>query len=156
MLRLFVLHLLIKDSLVVAPNVKLCKVIDKVTSRTLEWIARNKPIDMGCLNRLLTLVILHWLMFQLTITTYSEIWQASSTAVSISSLRIPYIGEHNSQSIEVKKNWSSGGFSLLINYLHYLKHLIAGQCCHKMYSANCHSMPKTLYFGDERYRLMPR
>ena len=30
MLRLFILHLLIKDSLVVAPNVKLCKVIDKV------------------------------------------------------------------------------------------------------------------------------
>ena len=38
MLRLFILHLLIKDSLVVAPNVKLCKVIDKVMSRTLEWI----------------------------------------------------------------------------------------------------------------------
>ena len=28
MLRLFILHLLFKDSLVVAPNVKLCKVID--------------------------------------------------------------------------------------------------------------------------------
>ena len=47
MLRLFILHLLIKDSLVVAPNVKLCKVIDKVMSRTLEWIARDRPIDMG-------------------------------------------------------------------------------------------------------------
>ena len=56
MLRLFILHLLIKDSLVVAPNVKFCKVIDnvkfckvidKVMSRTLEWIARDRPIDMG-------------------------------------------------------------------------------------------------------------
>ena len=95
-------------------------------------------------------------MLQLTITTYSEIWQAASTVVSISSLRIPYIGKHNSQSIGVKKNWSSGGFSLPINYLHYFKNLIAGQCCYKMYSVNCHSMPKTLYFDDERYRLMPR
>ena len=41
------MHLLIKDSLVVAPNVKLCKVIDKVMSRTVEWIARNRPIDRG-------------------------------------------------------------------------------------------------------------
>ena len=47
MLRLFILHLLIKDSLVVAPNVKFCNVIDKVMSRTLEWIARDRPIDMG-------------------------------------------------------------------------------------------------------------
>ena len=47
MLRLFILHLLIKDSLVVAPNVKLCEVIDKVMSRTLEWIARDRPIDRG-------------------------------------------------------------------------------------------------------------
>ena len=47
MLRLFILHLLIKDSLVVAPNVQFCKVIDKVMSRTLEWIARDMPIDMG-------------------------------------------------------------------------------------------------------------
>ena len=47
MLRLFILHLLIKDLLVDAPNVKLCKVIDKVMSRTLEWIARNRPIDRG-------------------------------------------------------------------------------------------------------------
>ena len=86
MLRLFILHLLIKDSLVVAPNVKLCKVIDKVMSRTLEWIARANWY--GCLNRLLRLVIL---MLQLTITAYSEIWQAASTVVSISSLRIPYI-----------------------------------------------------------------
>ena len=31
MLRLFILHLLIRDSLVVAPNVKFCKVIDKVS-----------------------------------------------------------------------------------------------------------------------------
>ena len=46
MLRLFILHLLIKDSLVVAPNVKFCKVIDKVMSRTLGWIARDRPIDM--------------------------------------------------------------------------------------------------------------
>ena len=45
MLRLFILHLLIKDSLVVAPNVKLCKVIDKVMSRTLEWITRNRTIE---------------------------------------------------------------------------------------------------------------
>ena len=47
MLRLFNLHLLIKDFLVVAPNVKLFKVIDKVVSRTLEWIARDRPIDRG-------------------------------------------------------------------------------------------------------------
>ena len=47
MLRLFILHLLIKDSLVVAPNVNLCKAIDKVMSRNLEWIARDRPIDMG-------------------------------------------------------------------------------------------------------------
>ena len=47
MLRLFILHLLIRDSLVVAPNVKLCKVIDKVMSRTLEWKARDRPIDRG-------------------------------------------------------------------------------------------------------------
>ena len=47
MLRLFILHLLIKDSLVVAPNVKFCMVIDKVMSGTLEWIARYMPIDMG-------------------------------------------------------------------------------------------------------------
>ena len=47
MLRLFILHLLIKDSLVVAPNAKLCKVIDKVMSRILEWIARDMPIDRG-------------------------------------------------------------------------------------------------------------
>ena len=47
MLRLFILHLLIKDSLVVAPNVNVCKVIDKVMSRTTEWIARDRPIDMG-------------------------------------------------------------------------------------------------------------
>ena len=47
MLRLFILHLLIKDFLVVAPNVTLCKVIDKVMSRTLEWIASDRPIDMG-------------------------------------------------------------------------------------------------------------
>ena len=47
MLRLFILHLLIKDSLVVAHNVKLCKVIDKAMSLTLEWIARDRPIDMG-------------------------------------------------------------------------------------------------------------
>ena len=46
MLRLFILHLLINDSLVVAPNVKLCKIIN-VISRTLEWIARDRPIDMG-------------------------------------------------------------------------------------------------------------
>ena len=46
MLRLFILHL-IKDSLVVAPNVKFCKVIDKVMSRTLEWIARDRPTDRG-------------------------------------------------------------------------------------------------------------
>ena len=46
MLRLFILHL-IKDSLVVAPNVKLCKAIDKVMSRTLEWIARDRPIGRG-------------------------------------------------------------------------------------------------------------
>ena len=51
-------------------------------------------------------------------------------------------------------NWSSGVLS--INYLHYLKKPIACQCCHKMHSANCHSMPKKLYFGDERYQLMPR
>ena len=47
MLRLFILHLLIKDALVVAPSVKFCKVIDKVMSRTLDWIARDRPIDMG-------------------------------------------------------------------------------------------------------------
>ena len=47
MLRLFILHLLIKDSLVVAPNVKFCKVIDNVMSRTQEWIARDRPIDRG-------------------------------------------------------------------------------------------------------------
>ena len=46
MLRLYILHLLIKDSLVVAPNVKFCKVIDKVMSRTLEWIARDRPIKL--------------------------------------------------------------------------------------------------------------
>ena len=45
MLRLFIRHLLIKDSLVVAPNVTFCKVIDKVMSRTLEWITRDRPID---------------------------------------------------------------------------------------------------------------
>ena len=43
-----------------------------------------------------------------------------------------------------------------INYLHYFKNLIAGQCCHKMHSDNCHYMPKNFYFDDERYRLMPR
>ena len=47
MLRLFILHLLIKDALVVAPNVKLSKVIDKAMSRTLEWIARDRTIDRG-------------------------------------------------------------------------------------------------------------
>ena len=47
MLRLFILHLLTKDSLVVAPNVKLCKVIDKAMASTLEWIARDRPIDRG-------------------------------------------------------------------------------------------------------------
>ena len=47
MLRLFILHLLINDSLVVAHNVKFCKVIDKVMSRTLEWISRDRPIDRG-------------------------------------------------------------------------------------------------------------
>ena len=47
MLRLFILHLLIKDSLVVAPNVKLCEFIDKIISSTLEWIARDRPIDRG-------------------------------------------------------------------------------------------------------------
>ena len=47
MLRLFILHLLIKDSLAVAPNVKFCKVIDKVMFRTLEWIARGRSIDRG-------------------------------------------------------------------------------------------------------------
>ena len=47
MLRLFILHFLIKDSLVVAPNVKLCKVIGKVMYRTLEWIVGDMPIDMG-------------------------------------------------------------------------------------------------------------
>ena len=39
------LHTPPRDSLVVAPNVKFCKVIDKVMSRTLEWIARDSPID---------------------------------------------------------------------------------------------------------------
>ena len=47
MLRLFILHLLIKDALVVAPNATLCKVIDNAMSRTLEWIARGRPIDRG-------------------------------------------------------------------------------------------------------------
>ena len=47
MLRLFILHLLIKDSLVVAPNVTFCKVINKIMSRTLEWIAKDRPIDRG-------------------------------------------------------------------------------------------------------------
>ena len=43
MLKLFITPL--RDSLVVAPNVQFCKVIDKVMSRTLEWIARDTPID---------------------------------------------------------------------------------------------------------------
>ena len=47
MLRLCILHLLIRESLVVAPNVILYKVIDKVMSRTLEWIARERPVDRG-------------------------------------------------------------------------------------------------------------
>ena len=35
LLRLFILHF------------SLCKVIDKVMSRTLEWIARDRPIDIS-------------------------------------------------------------------------------------------------------------